>query len=41
MASCSLSASSLQYQGTHNYHNYTIRKAPTASDAKRYILSFT
>ena len=30
----------LQYQGTHNFHNYTVRKAPTALDVKRYILSF-
>ncbi|PSC75036.1 tRNA pseudouridine synthase mitochondrial-like [Micractinium conductrix] len=28
------------YQGTHNFHNYTVRKAPTALDVKRYILSF-
>ena len=30
----------LQYEGTHNFHNYTVRKPATAPDAKRYILSF-
>ena len=30
----------LQYEGTHNFHNYTIRKPASAPDAKRYILSF-
>eukprot|EP00775_Hariotina_reticulata_P008792 gene8792-8971_t len=30
-----------QYQGTHNFHNYTIRCLATDSSALRYILSFT
>ena len=29
-----------QYEGTHNFHNYTVRTAHTASNAKRYIISF-
>ena len=29
-----------QYEGTHNYHNFTVRKPATAGDVKRYILSF-
>ncbi|PRW60709.1 tRNA pseudouridine synthase mitochondrial-like [Chlorella sorokiniana] len=28
------------YEGTHNFHNFTIRKPATAPDAKRYMLSF-
>ncbi|KAL4427693.1 hypothetical protein ABPG75_001782 [Micractinium tetrahymenae] len=28
------------YEGTHNFHNFTVRKAASAPDAKRYILSF-
>lgn len=30
----------VQYEGTHNFHNFTIRKPATAPDAKRYMLSF-
>lgn len=29
-----------QFEGTHNYHNYTVRTAHSASNAKRYIISF-
>ena len=29
-----------QYQGTHNFHNFTVRKPWDALDAKRYMLSF-
>jgi len=28
-----------QYEGTHNFHNYTVRTAHSASNAKRYIIS--
>ncbi|KIW02066.1 tRNA pseudouridine(38-40) synthase, variant 1 [Verruconis gallopava] len=28
------------YKGTHNFHNYTIRKSPRDPSAKRHILSF-
>jgi tRNA pseudouridine38-40 synthase len=28
------------YEGTHNYHNYTVRKAYSDPSAKRHILSF-
>lgn len=30
----------MQYEGTHNYHNFTVRKPASAPDVKRYILSF-
>ncbi len=30
----------MQYEGTHNFHNFTVRKPATAPDAKRYMLSF-
>lgn len=29
-----------QYEGTHNFHNFTIRMPASAPQAKRYILSF-
>lgn len=29
------------FEGTHNFHNYTVRKEASAPDAKRYILSFS
>ncbi|GAB4822384.1 hypothetical protein N2152v2_009430 [Parachlorella kessleri] len=29
-----------QYEGTHNFHNFTVRVAPNAPQAKRYMLSF-
>lgn len=29
-----------QYEGTHNFHNFTVRKPASAPDVKRYILSF-
>jgi tRNA pseudouridine38-40 synthase len=29
------------YEGTHNYHNYTVRKSHSDPSAKRHILSFT
>ena len=29
-----------QYEGTHNFHNYTVRVAADAGQAKRYMLSF-
>eukprot|EP00887_Chlorella_sp_A99_P003093 scaffold9.g3093.t1 len=28
------------YEGTHNFHNFTVRKPASAPDAKRYIISF-
>lgn len=27
--------------GTHNFHNFTIRKLPTDASARRYIMSIT
>lgn len=30
-----------RYEGTHNFHNYTVRTASTAAQAMRYMLSFT
>ena len=29
------------YEGTHNFHNYTVRKSASDPSAKRYIKSFT
>lgn len=29
-----------QFEGTHNFHNYTIRTSANSAQAKRYILSF-
>lgn len=29
-----------QYEGTHNFHNFTVRVAASAPQAKRYMLSF-
>jgi tRNA pseudouridine(38-40) synthase len=29
-----------QFEGTHNFHNYTVRTPHSAPNAKRYILSF-
>ena len=29
-----------QYEGTHNFHNFTIRVSAADPSAKRYILSF-
>ena len=29
------------YQGTHNFHNFTVRMSPTDPSAKRYILNFS
>ncbi|KAF2431764.1 pseudouridine synthase [Tothia fuscella] len=29
-----------QYEGTNNFHNYTIRKSPNDPSAKRHIISF-
>ena len=28
------------FEGTHNYHNFTLRVEPTDPSARRYILSF-
>ena len=36
-----LNAILCQFQGTHNFHNYTVKTSATAPQAKRYILSFT
>jgi tRNA U38,U39,U40 pseudouridine synthase TruA len=29
-----------QFEGTHNFHNYTVRTSANSAQAKRYILSF-
>lgn len=28
------------YNGTHNYHNFTLGKVPSQENAKRFIVSF-
>jgi len=30
-----------RYEGTNNFHNFTVRKAPNDPSAQRYIMSFT
>ena len=29
-----------QYEGTHNFHNFTVRMPASAPQARRYMLSF-